>query len=113
MGIDSFATNVSNATHKFEESIFDYTRGRFVSDEKHELAERHVTFDVQELIAVAKNSTGAYQCQSMVKFADGLYNKAFCLTMEDGRKIVAKIPNPNSGRAHYTTASEIATMEFV
>ncbi|KAJ9297731.1 hypothetical protein DTO217A2_8554 [Paecilomyces variotii] len=33
--------------------------------------------------------------------------------MEDGRQLVVKIPNPNAGPAHYTTASEVATMQFV
>ena len=26
---------------------------------------------------------------------------------------MAKVPNPNAGRPHFTTASEVATMEFV
>jgi hypothetical protein len=33
--------------------------------------------------------------------------------MDDGRQVVAKIPNPNAGRPHFTTASEVATMDFV
>ncbi|KAF2995261.1 hypothetical protein E8E13_003826 [Curvularia kusanoi] len=33
--------------------------------------------------------------------------------MDDGRELIAKIPNPNAGRAHYTTASEVATMDYV
>jgi hypothetical protein len=42
-----------------------------------------------------------------------MYNKALLLTMDDGTQAVAKIPNPNAGRPHLTTASEVATMEFV
>ncbi|KAL1874972.1 hypothetical protein Plec18167_005640 [Paecilomyces lecythidis] len=33
--------------------------------------------------------------------------------MDDGREIVAKIPNPNAGRKFFTTASEVATMDFM
>jgi len=33
--------------------------------------------------------------------------------MEAGTQVVAKIPNPNAGQPHLTTASEVATMEFV
>jgi hypothetical protein len=33
--------------------------------------------------------------------------------MQDGAQVVGKVPNPNAGRAHYTTASEVATMDFV
>ncbi len=32
--------------------------------------------------------------------------------MQDGQKVVAKIPNPNAGPAEYTSASEVATMEY-
>lgn len=49
----------------------------------------------------------------MEKFADGMHNKAFLMTMDDRQQIVAKIPNPNAGLPHYTTASEVATMDFV
>lgn len=42
-----------------------------------------------------------------------MYNKAFLLTMNDGTQVVAKLPNPNAGAPHFTTASEVATMEFV
>jgi len=96
-----------------EKSFFDFTRGRFVWNEKHEMAERHIDFDVKELARAAAKATGAKGCKSIEKFADGMFNKAFCLTMDDGRKFVAKLPNPNAGPAHYTTASEVATMDFV
>lgn len=33
--------------------------------------------------------------------------------MEDGREVVAKVPNPNSGIPHFTMASEFATTDFV
>ncbi|EFR02327.1 phosphotransferase enzyme family protein [Nannizzia gypsea CBS 118893] len=33
--------------------------------------------------------------------------------MDDGKEVIAKIPNPNAGRAHFLTFSEVATMDFV
>lgn len=35
------------------------------------------------------------------------------MTMDDGKQVVAKVPNPNAGLPHFTIASEVATMEFV
>jgi hypothetical protein len=35
------------------------------------------------------------------------------MTMEDGKQVVAKVPNPNAGLSRLTTESEVATMEFV
>jgi hypothetical protein len=41
------------------------------------------------------------------------YNKVFRLVFDTGAVVIARIPNPNAGPARYTTASEVATMEFV
>lgn len=49
----------------------------------------------------------------VLKFVEGLRNKGFLLTMDNGMEVFAKLPNPNAGPAHYTTASEVATREFV
>ena len=42
-----------------------------------------------------------------------MFNKAFLMSMDDGQEVIAKVPNPNAGVAHFTTASEVATMDFV
>ncbi len=95
------------------EDYFRFTRGRFVSNEQYEMSERYVRFNLQELARVAANAVGSKCCIEINKYPDGLYNKALLLTMDDGTQVVAKVPNPNAGRPHYTTASEVATMEFV
>jgi hypothetical protein len=50
---------------------------------------------------------------SIKKYPDGMYNKAMLLTMDNGTQVVAKVPNTNAGKPHFTTASEVATMDFV
>lgn len=35
------------------------------------------------------------------------------MTMDNGAEVLAKIPNPNVGSTFYTTASEVATQNFV
>lgn len=42
-----------------------------------------------------------------------MFNKAYLMTMDNGREVVSKVPNPNAGIPHFTTASEVATMDFV
>jgi hypothetical protein len=39
-----------------------------------------------------------------------MFNKAFLMLMDE---VVAKVPNPNAGRPHYSTASEVATTGFM
>lgn len=62
---------------------------------------------------MAAGACGSSQCVKVEKFTDGTYNKALLFSMEDGTQVVGKVPNPNAGRPHFTTASEVATMDFV
>lgn len=92
--------------------FFNFTRGRFVCNEKEEMARRHIAFDMNELCKAAGLSVGR-ECIKVEKYADGLHNKAFLLTMDNNEQVVAKVPNPNAGPPHLTTASEVATMDMV
>lgn len=103
----------SPAPLEYNDELFNYTCGRFVMDEKPEMSRHHVQFNADELARIAAAAVGAEHCVSITKFPDGMYNKAFLLTMNDGTEAVAKVPNPNAGYPHLTTASEVATTEFV
>ncbi|KAJ5971652.1 uncharacterized protein N7479_001570 [Penicillium vulpinum] len=72
---------------------------------------RHELFPAR-LARVAVDSVGAVQCISIKKYPDGMFNKTFLMTMEDGREVIDKVPNPIAGVPHFTTASEVATMDF-
>ncbi|PWY77778.1 phosphotransferase enzyme family protein [Aspergillus eucalypticola CBS 122712] len=79
------------------------------------MAIRRVKFSMSELAKRAAESVGFShdQCVNVERFPDGMFNKAFLFTMQDGTQVVGKVPNTNAGRPHYTTASEVATMDFV
>ncbi|KAE8137911.1 phosphotransferase enzyme family protein [Aspergillus pseudotamarii] len=94
------------------DELFKFTRGRFVVEEAENLQKRETRFDLNRLACVAADSVGAGQCISIKKYPDGMFNKAFLMTMENGKEVVAKVPNPNAGVPHFTTASEVATMDF-
>lgn len=96
-----------------KDDYFQFTRGRFVSNEQHEMSQRYVRFDVNALARLAAEAVGSKSCVSIEKYPEGMFNKALLLTMEDGTQVVAKVPNPNAGQPHFTTASEVATMDFV
>lgn len=68
---------------------------------------------MNRLARTSAESVGASQCISIKKYPDGMFNKAYLMTMEDGQEVVAKVPNPNAGIPHFTTAGEVATMDFV
>jgi hypothetical protein len=98
---------------KYSDDLFNYTRARFICDEEYEMSQRQVVFNVNELARCAADAVGALSCVSIEKYPDGMYNKSMLLTMGNGRQVVAKIPNPNAGRPHFTIASEVPTMDFV
>ncbi|PLN85569.1 kinase-like domain-containing protein, partial [Aspergillus taichungensis] len=95
-----------------KDEFFKFTRGRFVIDEAENLRKREVRFDMNRLARIAADSVGAAQCISITKYPDGMFNKAFLMSMDNGREVIAKVPNPNAGAPHFTTASEVATMDF-
>ncbi|KAK6824069.1 hypothetical protein RU639_005023 [Aspergillus parasiticus] len=98
-----------------EEDFYRYTTKRWLSNDTQEASQRYQKFNIQELLAVAAQSIGndATRCTHVMKYPEGLYNKAFLLTFSNGSEVVAKLPNPNAGPRTLTTTSEVATMEYV
>ncbi|OJI83858.1 hypothetical protein ASPTUDRAFT_190294 [Aspergillus tubingensis CBS 134.48] len=94
------------------DEFFKFTRGRFLVDEAKNLRMREIQFDMNSLARIAAESVGATHCISIQKYPDGMFNKAFLMSMDNGREVVAKVPNPNAGIPHLTTSSEVATMDF-
>lgn len=68
---------------------------------------------MNELARIAARSVSSPACANVEKLPEGQYNKAFLMTMEDGVQVIAKVPNLGAGLPHFTTASEVATMDFV
>ena len=95
------------------QDFFRYTAGRFLFEETKQMACRYIKFDMNELVHLAARSVGSRTCVAIRKLPEGQYSKAYLLVMDDGQRVVAKVPNPNAGRPHYTTASEVASLEFV
>ncbi|RII14889.1 hypothetical protein CUC08_Gglean003811 [Alternaria sp. MG1] len=92
--------------------LFCYTNGLWLWNEREQLEARYRRFDVSSLKQAACKAVGAHECVSLDKIGEGNYNKAYRLEMDDGQKIIAKVPHPNAGPPKLTTASEVATMEF-
>ena len=96
-----------------KESFYRYTYGQRLWDEQAQLSSRYFQFNVAELAQIDARSIGASSCVEIKKVPEGNFNKTFLLIMNDGNEVIAKIPNPNAGRPHFTTASEVATMDFI
>lgn len=95
------------------EQFFKNDSGRWLWNEEERLRERYKAFNVPALNHAAADSLDSRHCISMMKLAEGGCNKVFRLVMDNGTCAIARIPNLNAGPPFYTTASNVATMEFV
>ncbi|RAH67227.1 phosphotransferase family protein [Aspergillus aculeatinus CBS 121060] len=95
------------------ETLYIYSAQRWLWNETQQLQRRYRAFDLPALIHIAEQAAGNNaECATISKLPEGNFNKALLVTMRDDRQLVVKIPNPNAGPAHYTTASEVATMRY-
>ncbi|CAG8271823.1 unnamed protein product [Penicillium nalgiovense] len=96
------------------EEFYRYSTQKWLWNEPAQLLRRYLQFNMDALIHVAEEATGDGSiCVDVTKLPEGNSNKVFLVTMQDGKQLVVNLPNPNSGPVHYTTASEVATMQFV
>lgn len=94
------------------DDIFRYSSGRWLVDEKQQLEQRFVKFNVERLCREAVSLfRDATKCVRVVK-VEGNFNKSFLLTMDDGSEVIAKLPCRNAGTRSLITASEVATLQF-
>ncbi|WEW56479.1 hypothetical protein PRK78_001924 [Emydomyces testavorans] len=95
-----------------DESFYRHTSRRWIFNENLRLRERYVRFNVQELMRAAARAVDS-RCVHIEKMAEGGFNKVFLLTMDNRNEVIARIPTPIAGPPFYTTASEVATMDFL
>ncbi|KAE8350091.1 kinase-like domain-containing protein [Aspergillus coremiiformis] len=95
--------------------LFSYTSGRYLFNEAQRLRERHVEFDLAALLQEAEKIFSPHhgRAASMVKLAEGGFNRVFLLTMQDGFEAIVKIPYHIAGPKHFATASEAATLQYL
>jgi hypothetical protein len=96
-----------------QDELFSYTSGHYLYNEQRRLAERYVEFNIEELKAVATESVGRKRVSHMKKLAEGGFNRVFLLTMDDGFEVIVKIPYHLTVPKHFTTESEVATIDFL
>jgi hypothetical protein len=106
---------MQNRDSPYDPSLFKYTSGCFLFNEKLRLTARNVDFDVQTLQHAAEGSTGNKHGKviNMVKLAEGGFNHVFTLVHEDGSEMIAKILYHSTAPGYYAIASGAATLTFL
>ena len=107
------AREVYGILQRKERPSYKLTRGRWLWNEATRLDERCKRFNIAEHERAAAEAIGAQSCSQMTKLAESGFKKVFKLVMDNNSVVIARIPNPNIGRADRVIASEVATMGFV
>lgn len=95
-----------------QDDLFRYTSGRWLINEEHQQKQRYITFNISNLCSQAAALFGpGIKCVHIIKL-EGNFNKAFLLMIDDGNKVIAKIPCPNAGTPLLIIVSEVATLKF-
>ncbi|CZT03693.1 uncharacterized protein RCO7_07614 [Rhynchosporium graminicola] len=95
-----------------QEDLFRCTNGRFLVAEETQYRRRYLKFNVQKLCDVAA-ALGDPSPVMQIDKMEGGFSKALLLTRADGQECIAKLPCPNAGPSHLTTASEVAVLQLV
>jgi hypothetical protein len=95
------------------EDVFRYTNGRFLADEAAQIAKRYVRFDLDKLCDLVVSVSGSQKSPvCKIDKMEGGFSKALLMMMENGSEAVVKIPCSNAGRPMYSTASEVAVLNY-
>ena len=90
-------STMQSQTPKNTSSLFRYTTGRWLWNEQKQQDARYRRFDILGLQQAACQAVDANHCISLEKIGEGDSNKAYRLVMENGRRVIAKIPHPTAG----------------
>jgi hypothetical protein len=120
MGSCSITTTVS-VTDNFAGSIlmlpialnpFTYTSGRWLYMEEERLKSRMIDFNFSGLLKAVIDACPTAQTVTKYEKIEGGFNRAFIVYLDNGSRVVARIPFKNAGPPRLTTNSEVATIAY-
>lgn len=91
---------------------YHYTAGRWLSHDKLQRDARYIKFDFDALCAKAINASAGATKVVRYEKKEGGFNRVFVLSLDNGARVIARVPYPISGPRRLTTNSEVATMAY-
>ncbi|RAL02088.1 uncharacterized protein BO80DRAFT_39081 [Aspergillus ibericus CBS 121593] len=89
-----------------------YTSGKWLRQDDAQRSSRHIDFDFDALcwriISLFPDSDPIAKCEKV----EGRSNRVFIFTLNNGKRVVAKLPFRSAGSPSLITRSEVATTEF-
>ncbi|KIY73439.1 hypothetical protein CYLTODRAFT_428523 [Cylindrobasidium torrendii FP15055 ss-10] len=95
--------------------LFNYTTGRFLTNDARRLQERRRVFNIPGLFNIIAQAVHCEpgQIVDFRKLGEGGLNRVFLVTLDTGLRLVARIPYPLLTPKAHAVASEVATMDFL
>ncbi|KAI3394042.1 hypothetical protein diail_3307, partial [Diaporthe ilicicola] len=101
------------ASFNFGFDPYEYTNGRWLRADAAQRDARRVKFDFPALCQKAISSAlGAKEILECSK-VEGNFNRAFIIRLDNGTKVVARVPFSVAGPSRLVTNSEVATMAYI
>lgn len=89
-----------------------YTGGSWVQNDSIQRTSRFIKFDYNQLCQRVLEIFPAAHTVQHCKKVDGGFNRVLLLTLDNGQKVVARLPTVASGPERLITNSEVATISF-
>jgi hypothetical protein len=103
--------NINSSNIAFDP--YSYSGGRWLHRDEQRQTARRLEFNFDALLHLAvKHSEGAHEVVACTK-KEGGFNRVFVIDLDNGAKVVAKVPMRYAGPAALTTMSEVATRNMV
>lgn len=110
--LSSKAKSPALSSFNFGFDPYEYTSGRWLRADAAQRNGRRVKFNFPALCQKAINSApGAREILECSK-VEGNFNRAFIIQLDNGSRVVAKVPFPVAGPTRLVTNSEVATMAY-
>lgn len=89
-----------------------YTTGRWLNRDKLQCEARYVKFDFAALCKKAVHTCSGATKVIRYEKKEGGFNRVFILYLDNGERVVARVPFPIAGPRRLVTNSEVATMTY-
>lgn len=89
-----------------------YTTGRWINRDKLQREARYLKFDFPALCKKAVNACPGATKVIRYEKKEGGFNRVFILYLDNGERVVARVPFRIAGPRRLTTNSEVATMAY-
>ncbi|KAH8726803.1 kinase-like domain-containing protein [Phaeosphaeriaceae sp. PMI808] len=96
-----------------QEDLFRYTNGRFLVGEEEQCRKRYVRFNVRRLCELVSSLCEVVSPVISIEKLEGGFSKALLMKRMDGIELIAKIPCHKAGLPYYSTASEVAVLDYI